>query len=75
METLIFSLFGNNTLVHNISTCLDAKVGNLSIRHFPDEETYVKINETIQGKNVVIVASLERPNSKFLPLTKNPKRR
>lgn len=68
MTPLIFNLFGNHLLVENISKQLDFKIGNVTIRHFPDQETYLKINDTVHNSDIIIVDSLDRPNEKILPL-------
>lgn len=68
MTPLIFNLFGNHLLVENISKQLDFKIGNVTIRNFPDQETYLKINDTVHNSDIIIVDSLDRPNEKILPL-------
>lgn len=68
MTPLIFNLFGNHLLVENISKQLDFKIGNVTIRNFPDQETYLKINDTVHNSDIIIVDSLDKPNEKILPL-------
>ncbi len=68
MTPLIFNLFGNHLLVENISKQLDCKIGNITIRNFPDQETYLKINDIVQNRDIIIIDSLDRPNEKILPL-------
>lgn len=51
-------------LVHELS----AESAEYTYRHFPDGETYIRIDTTPGGRDVVIVSSLENPDSKILPL-------
>lgn len=68
MSPIIFNIFGNSSLIISISKMLDFKVGNIIVRDFPDKETYIKIDEIVQGKDIVMIDSLDRPNEKILPL-------
>lgn len=38
------------------------------MRHFPDDETYFRYLAPVSGRDVIILASLDRPDGKFLPL-------
>ena len=68
MKPLIFNIFGNHLLAEEISKLLDFKIGSITLRSFPDEETYLKINDNVKDKDIIIIDSLERPNQKILPL-------
>ena len=74
MNTVILSLPGNEALTGSLSTALDAantkafEVGQVALRRFPDQETYVRIDSRLDGKAAIIVASLNRPDEKILPL-------
>ncbi len=68
MKYIFLNLFADEHLVNKISQQIGGKVGKLVIRQFPDEETYVKIESDVKDANVIIVASLDRPNTKIIPL-------
>jgi len=68
MKPLIFNLFGHRSLVTSVARILDMTMGRFDMRNFPDKETYLKINEIVQGRDIIIMDSLDRPNQKILPL-------
>lgn len=65
---LLFALPGNEALTHSLATRLNASVGNLSMRKFPDRETYLRYEDEIAGKNIALVCTLDDPDSKLVPL-------
>ena len=42
--------------------------GMLTFREFPDQETYIKYDSDLTNRQIVIIACLDNPNVKFLPL-------
>ncbi len=68
MHTIVFSLPGNEGLAFKLATSLKADIGELTIRHFPDGETYIRIHSDVKGKRVIMVCSLNNPDEKLLPL-------
>ena len=42
--------------------------GVISLRRFPDGETYVRVETPVRGRDVAIVCTLDRPDDKILPL-------
>jgi ribose-phosphate pyrophosphokinase len=65
---ILFSLPGNEIMSHKLAQCLNAEIGESTIRQFPDGESYVKINSDVKGKCVVLVCTLNEPDNKLLPL-------
>ena len=65
---LIFSLPGQTELAEELCERLDAEMGQTIMRRFPDGETYVRVEEPCQGREAIIVCSLNRPDLKVLPL-------
>lgn len=51
-----------------LAETVGGKLGGLKVRQFPDGETYVRIEEPVAGRNVVLVCTLHRPDDKLLPL-------
>ena len=65
---LIFPLPGNDSLAHSLAATLGAEVGQLTVRRFPDQETYVRVDSPVTGRDVAIACTLHRPDDKLLPL-------
>ena len=59
---------GNESLGRRIAETLGADVASLTMRQFPDEESYVRLSASCAGRDVIVVATLDRPNPKVLPL-------
>lgn len=68
MSAIVIGLPGNETLVAALARGLNAEQGALTIRQFPDGETYVRSGGTVLGRSVVLACGLERPDAKTLPL-------
>ncbi|MDP3556720.1 MAG: ribose-phosphate pyrophosphokinase [Bacteroidota bacterium] len=68
METIIFTLPGNEKLAKTISKKLEAEEGEVEIRQFPDTETYVRVLSDVKNKKVIIICTLHEPDEKLLPL-------
>lgn len=47
---------------------LGCECSELAVHRFPDGETLVRIDADVGGQDVVLVARLDRPEGKFLPL-------
>ena len=43
MKKIIFALPGNEIIAQKIAQKMNIPIGEVSIRHFPDEETYVQV--------------------------------
>jgi ribose-phosphate pyrophosphokinase len=46
---------------------IGATIGAMTLRRFPDGETYVRLRTPVRGREVVVVCSLERPDERALP--------
>lgn len=68
MRTIFFALPGNEELCRSLSEKCNSEYGDVTIRAFPDGETFVKINSDVSNKKVILVCTLNQPNNKFLPL-------
>lgn len=68
METILFALSGNEKLTAKLAQQLQTEIGEVTIRQFPDRETYVQIKSDVKGKKVVLVCTLHQPDDKLLPL-------
>lgn len=68
MKTILLPLPGNETLAHTLAKKLEAELGKITYRHFPDGESYLRIESEVKNKKVVLVCTLDRPDEKLLPL-------
>lgn len=68
MKPLLLAMAGNEAMVRVLATSLDADIGTLLQRSFPDGESYVQILSPVSGRDVIVVATLDRPDPKCLPL-------
>lgn len=68
MNSMIITFPGNETLAEIIGKELFIPQGELEVRHFPDGESYVRLLSDVNGKKVIVVATLHYPDDKFLPL-------
>lgn len=68
MKPLVFALPRNDAFADRLSDLLDAERGELTLRHFPDGETYVRVEEDVEGRQAIVVCTLHRPDDKVLPL-------
>lgn len=67
-STLLTPLPGNESLAAGLAKTLNAEVGTVAIRRFPDGETYLRYETPVSGRSLVLVCPLDRPDDKFLPL-------
>ena len=68
MKKIVFALPGNEMLANNIAIAIQADLGDIEIRNFPDGETYVRILTRVEDRDVVVVCTLHQPDAKLLPL-------
>ncbi|SFB86182.1 ribose-phosphate pyrophosphokinase [Marinospirillum celere] len=57
-----------STIADNLIEELGAVTGHLDYRHFPDGESYLRVESEVNGQDCLLVCSLHDPNPKFLPL-------
>ena len=62
----IFSGNANRPLAQRIADYIGVPLGDASVTSFPDEETFVKINENIRGRDVFIVQPTCPPANQHL---------
>lgn len=68
MGPLILALPGNEAMAERLAGTVGGSLGGLRVRQFPDGETYVRIEEAVAGRDMVLVCTLHRPDDKLLPL-------
>lgn len=65
---MILALPGNLELAASLAERLDGDLGQLTMRRFPDGETYVRVETPLGGRHVVLACTLDRPDQKTVPL-------
>ncbi len=68
MKSVVFSLPGNKGMAKSLAHKLGADIGSLRTRRFPDQESYVRYETPIEGRKIILVCTLDRPDKKILPL-------
>ena len=68
MTVLLIDFPGNDALTVRLARRLQADVGRLDTRHFPDGETYVRLDCDVASRSIAFVCSLDRPDEKALGL-------
>ena len=65
---IVFSLCGCDALAKNIQEKCHYELGKIITHQFPDEETVIKIDSNVLERTTFFITSLDRPNTKLLPL-------
>jgi ribose-phosphate pyrophosphokinase len=68
MSRLVLPLPGSEVLAGRLAADLAAELGAIETRRFPDGETYVRLPPQVDGRDVVLVCTLARPDEQFLRL-------
>jgi ribose-phosphate pyrophosphokinase len=68
MKAVVLSLPGNDPIANRIGAALDLDVSSVTVHRFPDGEARIRLNPSVAGKAVVLIASLDRADEKLLPL-------
>jgi len=67
-KPIVFTFPEYKKLAKNIAKENGYKLGKVTIREFPDKESFVQIHNKVEGLDVVIVCGLDNPNVKLIPL-------
>jgi ribose-phosphate pyrophosphokinase len=65
---LILPMPGHDAFGVDLAAQLDAELGRVEARQFPDGEHYVRLACDVAGRDVLIVCTLARSDAVFLPL-------
>lgn len=65
---LFFALSGNEPFAERLAVAVNGESGQLALHEFPDGESYVRVDSNPAERDVVLVAALQHPNDKILPL-------
>lgn len=64
---LLFNLSAH-PLAEPLAAALGAEAGRLEQRRFPDGESYLRVPDSVQGRDCLILADLAQPDPSYLPL-------
>lgn len=65
---LLFAYPGNEDLAASLVKDTDFELGAIDIHHFPDGESLVQLKTDVKGNDVVLLCSLDHPDSKAMSL-------
>ena len=68
MNTIIQALPGAEALAEALAQHLHCAASTLELHRFPDGEGVVRLRTSVEGQRVLLVAHLDRPDDKTLPL-------
>ena len=68
MKPILFSLHAAPGLAERLCREQRLEAGEIERRRFPDGESYVRLLTPVDGRDVVLLSSLDRPDEKTLPL-------
>lgn len=68
MNPLVVAAPGAERFASGFARHLDAPLGRLESRRFPDGETYMRLQDDVVGRDVAVVASLRDPDPQALGL-------
>lgn len=68
MDTIILALPGAERLAETLAQQLHCAGSTLELHRFPDGEGVVRLRTSVAGQRVLLVAHLDRPDDKTLPL-------
>ncbi len=66
--TLLFTFPGYEELAKNLAGKLKCTQGDVTIRHFPDGESFVKLNTDVKNHEVILLCGLDHPDKKAMAL-------
>lgn len=65
---LVFSALRTDGLADRVRAALDGDRGEVTLRRFPDDETYVRLEADPRDRDVVVVCDLHHPDAKTVTL-------
>lgn len=68
MIPILFAMPGNEAFTLHLDRAISCEVGQMELRRFPDGETYVRLLSQVQGRDVILVCTLDRPDDKIMAL-------
>ncbi|MDZ4142473.1 MAG: ribose-phosphate pyrophosphokinase-like domain-containing protein [Methylotenera sp.] len=60
MKSVLLHLPGNEALAQALAQRFDAEIGRFTVRHFPDGETYLRIETELVRRTAIVAATFDR---------------
>jgi ribose-phosphate pyrophosphokinase len=64
----VIAMPGNEQLADELAAHLSLERGAATVRRFPDGESYVRVESSVEGRDTFIACTLDRPDDKLVPL-------
>lgn len=68
MSMVVIPYPGNEQLAQRLCADLRTELLSLELRHFPDDEVYLRVAGTVGARTVIVACGLDRPNDKSIGL-------
>lgn len=68
MKPILFPWHCCSSLAEKVAKEIPCEIGRFTQRRFPDGESHVRIQSKCRGREVVVLATLDRPDEKTLPV-------
>lgn len=68
MKPAVIAMPGNETLADGLAAQLKLERVPATVRRFPDGESLVRVEEPVEGRQALIICTLDRPDDKLVPL-------
>jgi ribose-phosphate pyrophosphokinase len=68
MSAILFAFPGNEPMARTLADQCGLALGSIELHRFPDGESLVRLHTPVAAHDVVIVCTLDRPDTKVLPL-------
>ncbi|MFC7518262.1 ribose-phosphate pyrophosphokinase [Herbaspirillum sp. GCM10030257] len=68
MMPVLFALPGNEEAGKRLAHAIGCEVGRIESRRFPDGESYLRLLSAVEGRDVMLVCTLHKPDEKLVQL-------
>ncbi len=68
MTPVVIAMPGNEPLADDLAARLSLERVAATVRHFPDGESHVRIDGSVEARDALIVCTLDRPDDKLVPM-------
>jgi ribose-phosphate pyrophosphokinase len=68
MNRVVIAMPGNEPLANELAARLSLERVAATVRRFPDGESHVRVEASVEGRDALIACTLDRPDDKLVPL-------
>jgi ribose-phosphate pyrophosphokinase len=68
MRPVVLAMPGNELLADQLANRLGLERVSALVRRFPDGESYVRVEGSVEARQALIICTLDRPDDKLIPL-------